>query len=161
MADELEGELAPLSTDEESIQNGLDSRDDPDAAVETEAQRLKQEAKAGGFGSLYAAYGGGLEGLRACAAGMCLWLVGVAARCLDVQGLLRQSWIFGSLYKATAIAGKLKWPQCLCSWLGLLDYRADARVMAVHSAGAGQARLGCVPSLSLRPQLNGGTRRKL
>ena len=50
MADGLEGELAPLSTDEESIQNGLDSRDDPDAAAETEAQRLKQEAKAGGFG---------------------------------------------------------------------------------------------------------------
>ena len=69
MADELEGEERPLPIEEDDIYSSLQSLDNPDAAGETERQRLKKEAKAGGFGSLYAAFGGGLEGLKACAAG--------------------------------------------------------------------------------------------
>ena len=80
VADELEGEERPLPIEEEDIYSSLQSLDSLDAAGETERQRLNKEAKAGGFGSLYAAFGGGLEGLKACAAGDDLLFCGIGCR---------------------------------------------------------------------------------
>ena len=68
MADELDS-MPPLDIDEDAIQTGLGLQEADNAQGESDKDRWKKEAKVGGFGSLYAAFGGGLEGLRACAAG--------------------------------------------------------------------------------------------